>query len=47
MSNSKIMGYAALEPGVVLTPISQVNQAIEKLRQGQAHYHIVLENDAV
>jgi len=34
-----------IQPKIELMPMSQVNQAIEKLRQGQAHYRIVLVND--
>ncbi len=33
-----------IQPKIELMPLSQVNQAIEKLRQNKAHYRIVLVN---
>jgi len=36
-----------IQPKIELMPMSEVNQAFEKLRQGQAHYRIVLVNDAL
>ncbi len=35
-----------IQPKIELMPLSQVNQAIERLRQNKAHYRIVLVNDA-
>lgn len=43
-----MLAFAALhniKPLVELMPMSQVNQAIERLRQNKAHYRIVLVND--
>jgi len=34
-----------ISPKIELMPMSQVNKAIEKLRQNKAHYRIVLVND--
>ncbi len=45
-----MLAFAALhniKPMVEVMPMSQVNQAIEKLRQNKAHYRIVLVNDLV
>ena len=36
-----------IQPMIELMPLSQVNQAIEKLRQNKVRYRIVLVNDLV
>jgi uncharacterized zinc-type alcohol dehydrogenase-like protein len=35
----------AIHTMIELMPMSQVNQAIERVKQNQARYRIVLEND--
>ncbi|MFN2304983.1 MAG: NAD(P)-dependent alcohol dehydrogenase [Anaerolineales bacterium] len=37
----------AIEPMLELMPMSQVNQAIKKLKQNKVHYRIVLVNDLI
>jgi uncharacterized zinc-type alcohol dehydrogenase-like protein len=34
-----------IRPIVEVMPMSQVNEAIGRLKEGKAHYRIVLEND--
>jgi uncharacterized zinc-type alcohol dehydrogenase-like protein len=34
-----------IRPMVEVMPMSQVNEAIKRLRDGKAHYRIVLVND--
>ena len=44
----KMLAFAAehkIRPIVEIMPMSQINEAISKLRQNKAHYRIVLEND--
>jgi uncharacterized zinc-type alcohol dehydrogenase-like protein len=43
----KFSAFHNIQPMIELMPLSQVNQAIEKLRQNKAHYRIVLVNDIV
>ena len=35
----------SIAPVVEFLPMSQLNEAFERLRQGKAHYRIVLTND--
>ncbi len=47
-TTAKMLDFAVrhhIEPTIEIFPLSEVNQAIAKLKSGKAHYRIVLKND--